>query len=75
MDILIDFTMTLTTHSIRVRKYDNGRIRCFKFKTPRGKVYSQRKIRCDIACFDNDFDAIEYILEPMSIIMINTLDN
>ena len=51
-----EFSVTIktTTHCVFV-KVRNDRVHCFKYNDK----------TCDFAVFDNQFEATEYILEPM----------
>jgi len=74
MGILIDFTITFNTHYVRVKKYEDGKIRCFKYIIPRGKVYNERKIRCSIETFTCEYAAGEYAATKFTK-MINIVDD
>jgi hypothetical protein len=53
---ILDFTITFSTHAVRVKKYADGIIRCFKFT----------KSRCDIERFHCEYEAGEYLFIPLN---------
>ena len=52
--IHLDFTITFNTHRVRVRKYRDGTIRCFKYT----------ETQCDIERFTDDYEAGDYLYIP-----------
>ncbi len=52
---ILDFTITFSTHAVRVKKYEDGCIRCFKYTTK----------KCDIARFECEYEAGEYLFIPI----------
>ena len=58
---ILDFTITFSTHSVRVKKYIDGRILCFKYTLT----------ECDIARFDNDYEAGDYLFRPLNFVEID----
>ena len=45
-----------TTHQVYISQDDRNRLFCFK----------SNEVACDMAVFDNQHDAADYILEPLS---------